>query len=263
MKRKKKTTLWKIGGQDLPAPSFLFGTIHIKDQRGFKTLSKAYEKIDRCDAFATEFDLSDHALHFDTNLVLLPDNQSLQDLYSEKKYHKLKKAFAKYGNLDLDRFQHFLPIFIVNMLTEQVLKRDQAVSLDERLWEYAKEKGKITLGIETYQEQFDILNKIDLKIQLKMLSDIGKNFGKFHKQLHSMADDYEKGEIQKLYKSGKKSIGKLKKILLFDRNIVMADRIIENAKRQSIFVAVGVGHLAGKKGLLKLLKDKGYVLKGI
>jgi hypothetical protein len=62
--------------------------------------------------------------------------------------------------------------------------------------------------------------------------------------------------------------------LIVRRNIVMVQRMEEQMKKEltsdtkkskknSIFAAVGAGHLGGKKGMVNLLKEAGYTLKPI
>jgi len=43
----------------------------------------------------------------------------------------------------------------------------------------------------------------------------------------------------------------------------MTDRIIELAIKQPLFCAIGAGHLAGKSGILRLLKQQGLTIKPI
>jgi uncharacterized protein YbaP (TraB family) len=43
----------------------------------------------------------------------------------------------------------------------------------------------------------------------------------------------------------------------------MADKIAEIISKKSLFAAIGAGHLGGKKGVLYLLKKKGFLLKPI
>jgi uncharacterized protein YbaP (TraB family) len=74
---------------------------------------------------------------------------------------------------------------------------------------------------------------------------------------------YLEGDIQKLYKATKKGSGKLRKILLFNRNKIMANRIDQFAKEETFFAAIGAGHLGGEKGVLRLLKLKGWKVKPV
>ena len=61
----------------------------------------------------------------------------------------------------------------------------------------------------------------------------------------------------KILKKVKKTAGSMRDALLYDRNIIMADRIEELGSQSSLFAAIGAGHLGGKKGVLRLLKQKG------
>ena len=53
------------------------------------------------------------------------------------------------------------------------------------------------------------------------------------------------------------------KILVDKRNKNWIDNIESLIKKDKTFIAVGMGHLAGKNGLLNLLSEKGYKLEQI
>ena len=50
-------------------------------------------------------------------------------------------------------------------------------------------------------------------------------------------------------------------ILLTQRNKNWVKQLNVIMKSESVFVAVGAGHLVGKDGLINLLKKEGYILK--
>lgn len=52
-------------------------------------------------------------------------------------------------------------------------------------------------------------------------------------------------------------------IMLDGRNIDWLTKMPEMMKTKSTFFAVGAGHLPGDKGVIKLLRDKGYTVKPI
>ena len=261
--KKKNTLLWKIEGAKIAGTSYLFGTMHVKDLRAFQLMDLIYPKIDQCESFATEFNLEEMEYNLDPGLMNLPDGQVLEDFIENKTYKKLSKIFRKTVGIEIENFQKMQPLIIANMINERILSADMPVSLDMHLWDYAKSQEKITLGIETYQEQINILKKIPLEYQLKSLIDMGKNFKKHRKGLLKMTSQYQKAEIQKLYKSGLKSAKGLKKLLIFDRNLIMAERFYKHIKEQTMFYAVGAGHLGGEKGLLRLLKKRGLKVKPV
>ncbi len=86
---------------------------------------------------------------------------------------------------------------------------------------------------------------------------IAKNPKSFRRNVISMNELYRKGELPRLHKKAKRSLGKMRKPLLYDRNIIMAERIAEIIVNRSSFIAIGAGHLAGSKGVLRLLKQRG------
>jgi len=90
-----------------------------------------------------------------------------------------------------------------------------------------------------------------------------KNVSRFRKNLLNLSKLYQEGNIAKILKSAKKSTGKLRKMMIYDRNEIMATRIAHLAKEQTIFASVGAGHLSGKKGVLRLLKQEGFRIKPI
>ncbi len=232
--------------------------MHVKDLRAFQQRALVYKKIDACEAFATEFSLDEMKLNTSENLMDLPEGMFLSELIPAKAYKKIGKLFTSLTGMDLILFDRSLPMLISNMLSEGVLSSDMPHSLDESLWEYAREQDKILLGIESFEEQIEILQKIPLDYQVKSLIWTAKNVHRFQKQLLKMTRLYETADLRKLYKAARKNAKGLRKILLFDRNQVMAERFALIAKEQSICYAVGAGHLGGKKGLLRLLKKQGF-----
>ena len=255
--------LWKILDTNLPAPSYVFGTMHVRDQRAFARLDPVLEAIQSCAAFATEFNLEEAKLNADPAALNLPNGQAIDQLLGEKKYQKARKALLKMTGMDIEPLKHLQPIMLTNVLSESVLAREMAFSMDEFLWRFATEQEKIRLGVETYQEQMEILHQIPMKIQLKSLIDISKNFKKYRKKILKTTTLYEEQNIQQLYKSTKKSLGKLRKLMLYDRNKIMAERIGKMAQEQPTVAAIGAAHLAGKKGVLRLLKKQGFKIKAV
>jgi len=263
MKKKKKTLLWEIEHKQLEHPSFVFGTMHVRDQRAFKYKELVESKILECDAFAAEMNL-DEVNHLSmANSMDLPDGQLLSDLIKPKAYSKIDKIFKKMVGVPLIHFDNSQPLLISNIITERLLSSDMPLSLDATLHQFASQNNKITLGIESFEEQLKILSKISIEFQIKSLIWMSKNFKQFRKQLLKMTTDYETSDIQKLYIASKKNAKGLRKVLLYDRNKIMAKRIAAMAKEQSIFVAIGAGHLGGEKGVLKLLKNEGFKTKPV
>lgn len=264
MKKIKNTLIWQVSREEVPnMKSFIVGTMHIRDNRAFQFVDLFLNKIRECEVFATEFDLDDAQIHSVEEAMLLPEGQRLKDVMPEKLFNRIDKVLKKQTGMSLFNFEMFKPIAVTNFLTEGILSHDRLMSLDETLWNFAKENGKILRGIETFEEQLIVLKKLPIDDQVKGLKELVRNFTKFRTQLLKMTHLYEKADIVKIYKAAKQTAKGGRKILLYDRNKIMADRISGIISSQTACIAIGAGHLAGKNGVLRLLKQRGFILKPI
>ncbi|MEM7105122.1 MAG: TraB/GumN family protein [Bacteroidota bacterium] len=261
-KSKQNSLLWRISKPDLPYVSYVFGTMHVKDKQVFRDIDFVEKTILECQSFAAEFNLDD----LDQPLLdqyLTMEGLRLSQLLKPKYYAKLEKIVLEGTGIQLRFLDNKTPFFIISILTESLFQSEMPEALDRYLHEFAKTNEKQILGIEKFSEQIEVLKRLKLKIQLKSLISIIKNYKNFKRQHFKAAELYLKQDIKALYQSVKKSAKGTRKILIFDRNKVMADRIADFAATQSIFCAIGAGHLSGEKGVLRLLKQKGYKIRPI
>ena len=70
-------------------------------------------------------------------------------------------------------------------------------------------------------------------------------------------------ELEKMFASSKDFTAEEMDVLLKNRNDKWIVRIPEMMQGQSLFIAVGAGHLIGKDGLIKGLKAQGYTVNPI
>lgn len=261
MKKKKQTFLWKIIHPDCKRPSYLLGTMHVRDRRAFGQLEKLEEKIEACEVFAAEFDLQNADRGVADAQMRLPEGETLADWISPKTYKALEKLCLKRTGVELDVFSRHKPFFVYNMLTESLFQDDMPFALDQHLYNRAAATGKQLTGVETFTEQMAIMEKISLKEQAKVLTQVTRKFGNYRKQLKKITTLYQNGDLRQLHKSALKGMKGLRKLLVYDRNEIMAERIAAMTAEQSVFIAIGAGHLGGKKGVLRLLKLAGLKVK--
>ncbi len=259
----KNSVIWSIEDTQTNKVSYLLGTMHVKDDRAFGFQEKMFELIQKSDAFAAEFNLDDANQHVMGDALNLSDGATLEGLFKAKDFARIKKVFEKNTGMPIDTFNDSKPFLASNILTESILSNNRQQALDMSLWHFAKANQKIMLGVETYEEQIAIMHKIPLEYQVKALKSSAKNFKNFRKQILKAARDYEAANIRQLYKSAKKSLGTMRKILLYDRNLLMAERIAGIAKEQSACFAIGAAHFSGKKGLIRLLKQADFKVKPV
>jgi uncharacterized protein YbaP (TraB family) len=262
-KLKKNTLLWKIINRNTLVESYVYGTVHLRDESVYFLLDKLKELIAKSDVFIAEYNLDDAGDPEIMNMLQLPNNKHIRELVPEKKYEKLHKQILKSFGMDLDRFGYFKPMVIENMLTEIMFDTDYDFPMDVILWNYAKELGKDINGAESTDGQIEIMRKLSVDQQMKSLIAIGRNPAKFKKKIMRIVSYYKEQNLRELHKKSLKSLGKLKKILVYDRNIRIVNTIDDFAKNKKVFAAIGAGHLYGEKGILRLLKHKGYKVKPV
>lgn len=254
---RKNSLLWKIELDGLPGTSYIFGTMHVRDQRAFQRLGRVYEAVEACEGYAAEFHLEEAGSGIQASVMQLPDGQRISDFVLKKEFDRQRRVLLKSTGIDLAQFDRMLPFMVVNLATENLLGQEMPEALDQHLWAFAKKREKALHGIETLQEQMEVLGKISLEAQVKMLAGLCKNIGRFRQYLLRLAELYEASEVQQLYKMVKKNSRELRGLMLYRRNEIMAERIGALVKGQTIFVAIGAAHLSGGKGVLRLLKKQG------
>jgi uncharacterized protein YbaP (TraB family) len=144
---------------------------------------------------------------------------------------------------------------------------------DNLLMTQAEDYGKTVIGIEDTQEHFGVMDGFSLDEQVTMLRAVLKrsDTAKQH-DFERLINAYLAGDSDKIAALDDSITGgmlppqlwaRMKTKILDDRNKVMAERVIDEAKQKSVFVAVGASHLAGEGGLIASLKKAGYQLQAI
>ena len=254
----QNTLLWQISGNGLSAPSYLFGTIHISDERAFHFNDSVISKLNECSAFAMEINMDSVDESGLASKMMLEDGKSLSDIYSNKDYKIIKKAFKKSTGFDILLFNNMKPFVILTFLEASKPSKGTGDALDIYLSKLAKSQGKKVIGIETVDEQMDVISKMPPG----MVIDYIKNMNKEDKMTQDLIDAYSMEKLDKIKtimdRSGDELGAEFDKEILIKRNYIMADRISKLISNESLFIAIGSGHLPGDEGVIALLKKKGF-----
>ena len=251
-----QSLLWKISGGDLDATSYLYGTIHIKDKRVYGFSDSVITAFEKCDAFAMEVDLNPENLAQLSQKMILPDDQTLQDLFTKEEYQLIKTVVEDIIGMDILLFNELKPIAILSLVMNYQFANDVDVSVDEYFYSEAIAQDKNIIGIETIEEQLEILEKIPNDY----IVDYFKNIDQAKEDIEIIIKLYRSAELEDLLEMmlKDKSMVMIQQTLLTDRNIKMSERIQKLIKEQSVFIAVGAGHLPGLEGIINILTRAGY-----
>jgi len=257
-----KTPLWSIQNE-AGWQSWLFGTMHVSDDSAFAHMNKVLPILEKCKLFVAETDLGeiDHAQVQTT--FLLPDGKSYLDYLKVKQYNKLRKSILKSCQVDAKNYMFLQPIILTSTIQESFLRRTHSVPLDHYLWKYAEDQLLELKGFEDIARTNEIIGSLDIIEQFRAIRAIGRNPAKMRAKTKRITEQYEAGEIHIIYKQAKKSMGKMRDVLLYNRNEYFVNSIVELFNEYPAFYAVGAGHLSGGKGMISLLRKKGFKVKPV
>lgn len=265
--------LWKIEGKGLSKPSYLYGTMHSKKKQVYEFNQVVLDKINECDAFVGELALEPTNMEKAAKLFLLPEGKSLSKLVKKEDYELASGIFSKETGLDLQLFERLQPAYVLVLMSSgDLINGEMKDALDQYLYDFAKNKGKKTDGLESVEEQAAALGSLSLDEQVKYFVAGIKKFDKEKDKVNAEKDKlvnlYLKSDIEGMETMVQQQDDadmpkKMREALVNKRNVKMADRFSDRIKKTPTFAAVGAAHLGGKEGVIALLRKKGYTVTAV
>jgi uncharacterized protein YbaP (TraB family) len=245
--------LWRISGNGLNKPSYLFGTMHAQDKRAFNLNDSVIAKVLECEAFAMEVH-PDSVNRFMASIILNQDRQNFESQMTPNEFVHYDSLMKKKTGLSLKKFKTTREA--TYFLQQRGMKKDKNTFLDAWLYNIAREKGKLMTGLESIAVQaklYDDAREVsDFKKFLESDSDYGQS-------IDNLFDLYYEGNVEAIYKYSKSNTPEDQfKSIIIERNMNMTDNIVREIHQRSVFMAIGAAHLGGEPGVVNLLKQKGY-----
>jgi uncharacterized protein YbaP (TraB family) len=267
--------LWKIEAPHR-APSYVFGTMHISDKRVTTLPKPVRDALNEVDDLNLELDFGSGWGDYESRMLQLPKKKQLSGILGDKLFaevkHRLGAQAAK--NKNLERLK---PWVVLLSLAKRPLRpgetgTENRLPLDLELHALALKRGIPVFGIETFEEQLNVFDKLSEADQVDMIrTTIATPEHEAHQQLEKMIQLYVARDLAGLItltqeaqgRGGAAYLADFDKRLITDRNRVMARRLEDVLVDGGAFVAVGAAHLPGEKGLLSLLAKRGYKVERV
>ncbi|MGB3007552.1 MAG: TraB/GumN family protein [Chitinophagaceae bacterium] len=264
--KEDNTLLWKISGNGLEKPSYLFGTIHMLCADDAMLSSKMKEIINSCDEVYFEVDMDNlFEMMGALGKMKMKGDTTLKDLLSEAEYKKVKKYFEEKGSmLPFSMLETYKPILAASTLEQGALPCDNTAIMEQVIMQEAKKTNKKISGLETMSYQAGVLDSIPYKLQaIQLLSyiDSASTGDKENKQLNELFAAYNNQDLKKLEElmvETDPGMAEFTDILLYHRNQNWVLKLKTLLPKKYLLIAVGAGHLPGEKGLINLLRKEGY-----
>ena len=267
----EKSLLWKVSGNGLKKPSYVYGTIHMICKEDAALGDSLVSAIEESDRVYFEIDMDDmFGMLSAIKDFQMRDDTTLADLLSKEDYQKVKEYMeSKNVMLPFSMLETYKPLLASSLLMESGTGCDQSVAMEQLIMQVAKENNKRIDGLETMSYQASIFDSIPYKLQAEQLLKYVKEGGdrsEADKQFEEMVKAYKDQDIEKLGKFVREDdggLGNYEDILILNRNRNWVQKLKKIMPERTVVVAVGAGHLAGDNGVIKLLRKEGYTVTPI
>lgn len=268
--------LWKISGNGLKKPSYLFGTHHLAPLSILDSIPAFNDAFSSCPIVYGEIVIGDNeTTKKDTKKnyesMIAPPDSTLDLLLSEHLYKKLDSITQKNMNLTADQIKKLKPAAIyIQLIMIKSLKYFKDFNLNEQLDEVIQRRAlsanKQIRSFETSQQQSNILYDTPVKKQLETLKAIIELYDECDQYIKRTKEAYMTQDINTLINLLNNETFGLNdnnpKNSSDERNLNWNEQLKEILpKDEPIFIAVGAGHLPGKNGLIELLRKQGYTVE--
>jgi len=262
--------LWKIEGNGLTAPSYLYGTIHLIDAEDYFLPTGTLAAIDNSEKMVFEIDMNEMsdmgAMMGLMNKAFMNDNKTLKDLISAEDYKLVEDHFKELGMplMMLERMKPmFLTVFASGDMDPAGLQTGSMKSYEMEFLEIAKSSNKPVAGLETIEFQMSVFDSIPYDAQAEMLVETIKQGDTDSSDFDIMIKMYKGQKINdmvSMISDEDEQLSEYEDVLLNKRNEAWISGMKTMMNENPTFFAVGAGHLAGPRGVIHLLKKEGFTL---
>jgi uncharacterized protein len=268
--QERRNFLWKVRSKS--SSLYLLGSIHFLKPEHYplnKTIEAAFAESTR---LVVEANVSDAGKFSSSELLkkaVYPPNESLEKHVSRETYDYLKRETGKLG-LPAELVNRQRPWFLaltVEALELAKLGFDPSYGVDAHFLSRAQGSKEI-LELEGVDEQLRLLSGFSDKDQELFLLYTLKDLNSLGDEATKLVNAWAAGNVSAIEAIITKTIREEPRLepvfkrLLDDRNRTMVAKIEEYLTTGEIyFVVVGAGHFVGAKGIVQILKDKGYAVE--
>jgi uncharacterized protein YbaP (TraB family) len=195
-----------------------------------------------------------------------PANDSLEKHVSGKTLNVIREETARAG-LPMELVYNQRPWFLgLTLESIELMKSgyDPNYGIDKHFLSKAEGRKKIS-ELESLDYQINLLAGLNDEEQELFLLYTLRELKILVKEVDKLVDAWKSGAVEKMESTITKSLAEDRRFytiydkLVYKRNRSMAQKIEGYLKTNgTYFIVVGAAHLIGDKGIIQLLKDRGY-----
>ena len=265
--------LYKVEGNGLTQPSYVFGTHHLAPISVIEQFGAA-EPFNNSTQVVGEIDMTQDQMQMAMAMqshMVAPTDSTLSKVIPSDEFQTVNEQFKKWApmpGMDLTMLEPMKPMVIstmvvVGMTREAMPDFNPEQQLDTWFQSTGKEQNKVVIPLETAEQQAEILfDTTPISYQADALVEMLKNPKKALEQTKNLNDAYMAQDLAKMLQLSEEDDEhpEFMIALLDKRNADWLTKLPAIFKDGSTFVAVGALHLAGDKGIIEGLRKLGYTV---
>lgn len=278
--------LYKISHKNIEKPSYIVGTYHLAPATFIDSTPGAKDVLNAVDVVCGEVVMSEMESRENQKKVqqaiMLPDGKSLTDIFTTDEMRRINEYMDNLLGMNLNnpilksQMGKMTPMALSTQLQlVQYMKITPKFNplklIDAHFQNVAKKAGKQVVALETVDSQIETLYKgATIERQKQQLLCMVDNSEYYALQMKELAAAYFAKDMQKLNEVTEEKIGNScdstpeeDEALIYGRNAAWVETMPAMMGRASTLFVVGAAHLPGERGVLELLKAKGYTVEAV
>ncbi len=259
--QKYPTLLWKISGKQLKKPSYLYGTMHVSNKVAYYLSEQFFNAIKSVDVVGLETNPGEWLENMEKTGELDEANL-LRPNGAQGNFYKTTFTAVYPEKKLLQGILSYDPDIINGLLYRQNGTREnfeESTYIDLFIYQTAAKLNKHLISLEDFKNS-------EIKARLAMLPDEEpeNQSSNYYSLSQKIEDAYRAGNLDLLDSLSKLSSSKnTQRYLIEDRNVFFVNTMDSVLREKTLFSGVGAAHLPGEKGVIELLRKKGYTVEPV
>ncbi|QWX85751.1 TraB/GumN family protein [Cellulophaga sp. HaHaR_3_176] len=259
--QEQNSLLWEISGNGLSKTSYLYGTMHVSKKIAFRLDDVFYEALNKSEVVALESDPNTWLDNEDNMGFGYGESFITTGFYTRPftMSNPKKEEIAAYLGLEDQMINN-----ILYRTDEYSQNFEEDTYLDMFIYQAGSKYLKPIVALEDLEESTTLVGRASFNSTKEKPAEWLQKKMQQQGALQLLQDAYRERNINLLdsIDQGMYTEHYLKN-MLYVRNknmVTMLDSIIQKSK---VFTGIGAAHLPGKKGVISLLRQKGYTVKAL
>lgn len=261
-----RSLLWRISGNGLAKPSYLFGTIHLICPADYLWTPAMQRSLQQSERVCFEMDMDAPGLQMEVAMGMMNTNgQTLKDFFADSQYHIVEQFVKDSLQMDIALFQPFSPMALQSIFAIKTVQCAEPASYESNIMDLAQKQDKEIIGLESVGEQLDLFHNLPTDTVVQNLVYMASHYAEERAKYQQLIGYYKRQNLPALHGIIQRSGAIDADISAFvdDRNKKWITRMTDEMEQSSIFFAVGAGHLLGENGIINLLRQQGYTVTAV